>query len=145
MMETSRSEVIAIVQSIAANSVKEGLSIYQTMQLLEQRIPVEWRKTTRWRSELIARTEVLTATSYGADMGARSLAEQEGLDLQKKWLVRLDGRERPWHGDMARAGYIDVDKAFDVGGAAMQRPGDPAGGARNRCNCRCTLIRRVVE
>lgn len=144
MIDTSRNDVMAIVRRVVEQGTKEGFSSFQIMELLEASLPKQWRKMNVWRSELIARTETITALNYASDVGARSLAEEEGLVLQKKWLVRLDGRERQWHSEMKNVGYIGMNNTFTVGDAKMQRPGDPAGGARNRCNCRCTLIRKVL-
>ena len=145
MLETSKDDGIRIVNKVTADAIRRGLSIGETMDLLEAMVPKNWRKLNVWRSELIARTEVITATNYADSIGVDSIADAEGLDVRKKWLVRLDGRERPWHGDMSRVGAIDRKAEFTVGGSKMQRPGDPNGGARNRCNCRCTLIWEVVE
>lgn len=33
---------------------------------------------------------------------------------------------------------VDIDKPFDVDGAELQYPGDPADTAREVCNCRCS-------
>jgi hypothetical protein len=139
IIATSQNVAIRIVQDIVAQAIDEGLSIPNTMELLEKRIPIEWRKMAIWRSELIARTEVLTASNYGSDMGVRSINDELGLDLRKVWLATIDNRTRDAHRE-ENGKTASLNGTFTVGGKQMQRPGDPRGGAENRCNCRCTLI-----
>ena len=133
-----------IIQRIIAESLDEGLSIFETMEQLNKRVPIEWRNVSKWRSELIARTEVLTASNYGADTGGQSIADELGLQLKKVWIARIDSRTRTIPPDAAdhvvmNGQTVDRDKPFNVQGIKMMRPGDPNGGAKNRCNCRCTV------
>ena len=133
-----------IIQRIIAESLDEGLSIFETMEQLNKRVPIEWRNVSKWRSELIARTEVLTASNYGADTGGQSIADELGLQLKRVWIARIDSRTRTIPPDAAdhvvmNGQTVDRDKPFNVQGIKMMRPGDPNGGAKNRCNCRCTV------
>ena len=146
IIATSQRVAERIVQSILKQALDEGLSIPETMELLEKRIPVEWRIASKWRSELIARTEVLTASNYGAETGGNEIADELGLELNKVWISKIDSRTRtipPDQADHVVMNGVQVPRngTFDVPGtsANMRHPGDPSGGAKNRCNCRCTV------
>lgn len=131
--ETSRKEAIRIIREITQQAFDEGLGIPETKRLLNKQIPIEWRKLS-WRAELIARTEILTASNEGAYIGAKAT----GLALNKVWIARLDGRERESH--RAVNGQIKpIDDPFDVGGVSMQKPGQSGAPADEVCNCRCTI------
>lgn len=83
----------------------------------------------------IARTEVHTAASVGSDEAARAT----GLDMVKEWASTEDSRTRPTHDD-ADGQRREMDEPFEVGGAALDYPGDPKGPAREVINCRCTTL-----
>lgn len=135
--ETSRKRAVQIVRNITQQAIDEGLSIDDTMRLLERQIPIEWRKE-RWRAETIARTEVLTASNEGSFRGARAT----GLPLVKTWLARLDGRERPAH-RFANGQTVDFEQPFIVDGEQMEKPGDLRASAGNTINCRCVTTYSV--
>ena len=139
IVATSQNVAIRLVQLTTAQAIDDGLTVQQTMDMLEKRIPIEWRKTNIWRSELIARTEVLTAQNYGAAVGANTAREELGLVLDKKWVAKIDSRTREPHIE-ANGQVVQFEQRFNVNGAAMAQPGDPSGGASNRCNCRCAVV-----
>lgn len=87
------------------------------------------------RSTTIARTEVVASSNYASIQAAQS----SGLTLTKVWLATEDSRTRPAHA-AADGQEVGMDEAFDVGGDALQYPGDmDNGSAGNLVNCRCTL------
>jgi hypothetical protein len=131
-------QALRLVQLTVAQALDEGLSIPSTMKLLEKRIPIEWRKVSKWRSELIARTEVLTASNKGVMMGADSMESELGIVSLKQWSAKLDSRVRADHA-AANGQKVNRNIPFMVGGRAMMQPGDPNGGASQRCNCRCAM------
>lgn len=135
--DTSIKEAIRITRNITAQAIEQGLSIEDTMRLLEREIPVEWRKQ-RFRARTIARTEVLTASNEGSFRGARAT----GLPLQKVWLARLDGRERDAH-RIANGQSVDLLDPFIVDGEPMAKPGDIRASAGNVINCRCVMTYEV--
>lgn len=139
IIATSQNVAIRLVQLTTAEAINEGLTLQEIMQRLEKRIPIEWRKTAIWRSELIARTEVLTAQNYGAALGASTAREQLGLVLNKKWVAKIDSRTREAHIDI-NGQTVQFEQKFKVGGTMMAQPGDPNGGPENRCNCRCAVV-----
>jgi hypothetical protein len=139
IIATSQNVAIRLVQLTTAEAINEGLPLQEIMQRLEKRIPIEWRKTAIWRSELIARTEVLTAQNYGAALGANTAREELGLVLNKKWVAKIDSRTREAHIDI-NGQTVQFEQKFKVGGTMMAQPGDPNGGPENRCNCRCAVV-----
>jgi SPP1 gp7 family putative phage head morphogenesis protein len=101
-------------------------------------------KLSPWRAATIARTETHQAALFAQAETARTSAEEYGLKLEKVWLATLDSRTRDAHAAM-NGKAVPIDQKFNVGGVLMDRPGDPAGGAANVVNCRCTLIHREVQ
>lgn len=91
-------------------------------------------KGARRRALLIARTETTRAASAGHEAGAQSTS----LKLNKIWITTADSRTRESHRLMIRSKPVPKDGHFIVNGKHMKFPGDPAGGASEVCNCRCT-------
>lgn len=81
---------------------------------------------------------------FASDQTARSLAGDVGVQLEKAWVFVSDERTREDHAAMDSGDYIPLDEDFDVGGEAMEYPGDPSGSAENVINCRCSVVRRVA-
>lgn len=96
------------------------------------------------RALLIARTELTHVNGVSSQFGAEYSETISGVQLEKGWSARIDGRERPEHAT-ANNQFVLLRKDFVVGGLPMSYPGDPKGGALNCCNCRCTLIYRVAK
>lgn len=92
------------------------------------------------RAIMIARTEIVSASNYGAQQGALAT----GLELEKKWVTTLDGRQRDSHND-CHAQVRDMDKPYDVGGYPARFPGDPKLPAKERIKCRCAEKHNVKE
>lgn len=99
-------------------------------------------KFTGYRAAMIARTETHNAANFATMESAKEASTDLGIQLQKFWVPVSDARTRDNHASMASHEGIDLDQRFNVGGAMMERPGDPAGGASNVINCRCTLVMR---
>lgn len=129
---TQRARAIQIIQEITDEAIAEGLSIPDTMSKLERQIPQQWRKQ-KWISERIARTEVLKA----ANEGNFRMAKASGVANYKRWITRIDGRERAEHRAANRQSR-PIDVPFDVGGEQLMKPGEGSGA--NAINCRCAVI-----
>jgi Uncharacterized protein, homolog of phage Mu protein gp30 len=132
IIETQRGRAIQIIQEITDEAIAEGLSIPDTMAKLKRQIPQQWRKQ-KWIAERIARTEVLKA----ANEGNFRMAKASGVANYKRWITRLDGRERPSHRAAHRQSR-PIDEPFDVGDEQIMKPGE--GGGSNAINCRCAVI-----
>jgi hypothetical protein len=107
----------------------------QKIESLASRIQRVFSEASDYRASMIARTEVISAYNGASDMVANSLpADVVG---GKEWIATRDGRERGEHGG-ADGQIVGTGEAFDVGGEALDYPGDPNGSAGNTINCRCT-------
>ena len=88
-----------------------------------------------WRLELIARTETMRASNYGATALYRNWGVSE-----REWLATIgDGRTRDTHLE-AHGQVRGIDEPFVVGGAEMMQPGDVNAPLSEVANCRCTTI-----
>lgn len=92
-------------------------------------------KGAQRRALLIARTETTRAASTGHEAGAQSTS----LKLNKIWIATTDARTRDSHRRMIGSKPVPKDGYFLINGLHMKYPGDPAGGASQCVNCRCTV------
>lgn len=90
---------------------------------------------SEFRSDTIARTEVMMAYNHGDNDTARHLGEYG--PVEKQWLATMDARTRPSHSD-ADGQTVPFDTDFTVGGVSMPFPGE--GPAEETVNCRCTTL-----
>jgi nicotinamide mononucleotide adenylyltransferase len=97
------------------------------------------KKMSPVRARMIARTEIGNAANYATLEQAKAYEIELGLKMKKKWIAALDERTRPDHRAMISHPSIPLNELFSVGLTKMSRPNDPAGGAKQVCNCRCTL------
>lgn len=124
--ETTR----AWVRSAVGEALAEGYSIPDAAKLIRS----GWKRLTRKRAVLIARTEIISASNHGSLIGAVST----GLQLEKEWLATRDARTRDQH-IAANGQRTDLQGVFIVGGESMRYPGDPRGSASNTVQCRCAI------
>lgn len=123
-----------------AEGYELGLSNTEMAKLIYQSTLGEIGRT---RARLITRTETTTAANQGKLIGAESWADETGVRLYKKWICRIDGRERAWHRQEDFDKPIPKGEQFEVGTGKggtelMTMPGDIKASGSNRCNCRCT-------
>ena len=85
--------------------------------------------------ERIART-TMTAANGAGDVTAW---EQSGVVERREWLAALDDRTRDDHRE-AHGQERDLDEPFDVGGEALDFPGDPSASPEQIVNCRCSQV-----
>jgi hypothetical protein len=114
----------------ARTAYAEGLSIPNAAAAIMESVAA-----TEVRATMIART-MLVGAANGASLAAVRMA---GAASTKTWLSTSDGRTRPDHIE-ANGQTVPIDKPFQIGGYAMQYPGDPSGPPDETCNCRCTLV-----
>lgn len=96
-------------------------------------------QTTANHAMTIARTETHRCQNKGS-MDSAEVAQEQGVKFKKVWVSTLDGNTRDSHQSLDGE-KRDLDEAFSNG---LQYPGDPAGGAAEVINCRCTTIQEVV-
>jgi uncharacterized protein with gpF-like domain len=116
---------------IIQRAFDEGMGIDEAKRLINKQFP----QYSIARSEIIARTEIVSASNLGSISSARAT----GLTLNKVWLATRDNRTRDDHAaaDMQKVG---INEMFNVGGENLEFPGDPFGSPGNVINCRCTLF-----
>lgn len=99
------------------------------------------KKLLAWRAETWARTSALDAARQGQVTAWRAAIARGVVagPLVKRWVTRLDGRERPGHAE-ANGQTVDFDGTFfDPSiNASVEIPGQGA------YNCRCALVVRPL-
>lgn len=91
-----------------------------------------------YRAQLIARTEG-HRVQVQATMDACTKAREKGADVVKQWDATLDRRTRKSH-QKVDGEIRELDEPFSNG---LMFPGDPNGGAKEVCNCRCGMLQRA--
>ena len=118
-------------------SLSEGVQAGEGIPALQARVGQVMDEARSWRTEAIARTEVVGASNLGALEGAR----QSGVVSTKTWLAALDDRTRDWH-VAAHNQVVPLDADFVVGGERGPSP-HALPSAANVVNCRCTMTFEV--
>ncbi len=109
-----------------------GLAEGEGIPQLRKRVEKVFGFADKYRSERIARTEIIGANNFGAFEGYR----QSGVVEMKEWLSTQDARVRDSHAaiDGERVGLHEV---FSNG---LMYPGDMSGPPDEVINCRCTIL-----
>lgn len=100
------------------------------------------------RSETIARTEGVRATSQAREESMAQMIEQTGIDprrLIRVWQPTRDNRTRDWHSSMSGQKRPYGQTFTDGLGNALLYPGDPSAPPATTINCRCALTFSVLE
>ena len=129
-----------IINGILEHTVELGLGAYETATMIKKGLIDEGIKYNQWRALRIARTEIMTASNAGSFEGAKSSGEA----LEKYWIATYDSRTRDTHKVIEAQNPKMMNEAFHVGAWEMQYPLDPAGGAEEICNCRCSIAFNVI-
>lgn len=121
------------------DGVRQGYSVSTIVRMMLQ------HPFPKNRANVIARTEVQSATNFGAVEGAK----KTGIPYRKVWISSLSDRTRRIPRDQFDHLTMDgvtvgQDEAFAIpmktGGVEMLlQPGDKAGSAANVIQCRCTV------
>lgn len=124
------------VRVVLVESFADGGGEASTVKLIRERIG---RKLSATNAARIARTEMHTASTIGADEAARST----GLEMVKEWASAEDGRTRLSHAE-ADGQEVALDDPFEVGSSRLMVPGDPSGPAKEIINCRCAVLHHPI-
>ena len=132
------------IKDINATSLKKIQSAFQTalqnnegFRGAEKRL-IKEVGMSKTRARMIARTESLMVTNAAKYTQSEILP----IEMEKTWLHDHPKMPRDWH--IALNGKtIDLDKKFNADGTMMKHPGDPAGGAGNNINCKCTMLTKA--
>lgn len=130
--ETTRANVMRTIRA----SYREGLSIPDTAKAIQAGM----REAAPARARMIARTELAGAVNGGSLAATQIVSGVTGDVYYKQWLT-APGAVNPRHEeyDGLDGQTVALDDNFDVGGAALDFPGDPGGEPGETINCRCTL------
>ena len=111
--------------------IDAGLLGGETIDEIAGRVKDVFDSASRYRAQLIARTETVGASNQGTLMAYKAA----GIPLKKKWLTAQDERVRDSHVRAGRLAAIPLDQPFvfagEEGEVRMNAPGDP-GGERRR-------------
>lgn len=131
-------------KDLIAKVIRDGLAQNKTKVEIARDIKkITNGEITRMRAARIARTE----TTFINSEATKVLSDVIPYQQNKRWLPRLDGREREAHGAMQGQKPILKNELFNVGGQLMEYPADSKHGATasNIVNCRCAVHYGIVE
>ena len=139
----SRQLILAGITTRMANRIsrliEKGRADNLTLPQIAKLVSDTYLPISRSRAALIARTETHNAASFANHSYHKTVEEDLGLKMLKKWVSTSDGRTRPAHAS-ANGQVVDMNEDFTVGGMPMGYAGDPKGGVANVINCRCVII-----
>lgn len=127
-------------------AIREGRALTESQ--IQKMVQGYTRKYVRFRSEVIARDQALSALTRG---------QQEALDqaisgghvrdenIIKDWITARDDRVRNAHRliPSMNPGGVQRNEAFNTPLGRMRYPRDPQGTAANTIQCRCTMNIRI--
>jgi SPP1 gp7 family putative phage head morphogenesis protein len=119
--------------SAIADQLAKGQTAGETLDALAARVQGVFETASTSRARMIARTEVVSA----ANGASHEAALQSGVVSTKTWFAVSDNRTRDDHVE-ADGQTVDLEDQFDIGGEALDYPGDPAADPAQTVNCRCT-------
>ena len=139
----SRQLILAGITTRMANRIsrliEKGRADNLTLPQIAKLVSDNYLPISRSRAALIARTETHNAASFANHSYHKTVEQDLGLKMLKKWVSTSDARTRPAHAS-ANGQIVDMNEDFTVGGMPMGYAGDSKGGAANVINCRCVII-----
>ena len=102
----------------------------------------QFNQYSQWQAERLVRTEATAAANFAQAQAAQTIFPPE--QMQKEWIASFDDRTRDTHSE-ADGQIVMANNTFLVGGQPMMFPGDPAGGAAETINCRCSVAYFPIE
>lgn len=128
-----KKELQGVLKRLMTDPDFQSLNERQAQRILRN----QFTGYSRNQAMRLVRTESTTAANYAATQTANDLFGSDGYE--KEWLTAIDGRERPAHRE-ANGQRVAADQPFYVGGEYLRFPSDPSASAKNRINCRCTIL-----
>lgn len=119
------------IRDLVIRGEQEGAGVEAIARAIRQNTP----QMSRLRSHVIARTE----THMAAGWANQTAAEESGIELVKEWCSSADDRTRETHME-ADGQRVPLAMSFNVGGYALEFPGDPNGPADQVILCRCQSL-----
>lgn len=122
-------EINTTTEEALRKTLEEGVKAGEAIADIEKRIADVFDIARGSRTQMIARTEVISASNKGAFEAYRQSRVVKGVE----WISSRDERVRDLHDIDGEV--VDLDARFSNG---LKFPGDPDGSAENVINCRCT-------
>jgi hypothetical protein len=135
---TARKTLIEITQRLMRNPEFMTLGAVERGRILRN----QFNKYSQWQAERVVRTEATAAANFAQTQAAQTIFPSE--QMQKEWIASFDDRTRDTHSE-ADGQIVMANNTFLVGGQPMMFPGDPAGGAAECINCRCSVAYFPIE
>lgn len=135
---TAKKTLINITQRLMQDSEFMVLGAIERGRILRN----QFKRYSQYQSERLVRTEATAAANFAQTEAAQTIFPKD--QLQKEWIASFDDRTRDTH-SAADGQIVMADQFFIVGGQQMMFPGDPAGGAAEVINCRCSVAYIPVE
>ena len=142
----SRAVYLEAVRDAVQTATNEGLGVEATQRRIRKLVNGKLKGDINiWRARRIAQTEVRRAGNYATFESFKEM-EAEGDKLVKVWNVN-PGAKNPRHSTYSGLDrqQRDMNKPFDVGGVALDYPGDPAGPGSETINCRCFMTAKMID
>jgi uncharacterized protein with gpF-like domain len=124
VLDTTKSKIKGLIDKLRAED--------STMDQIARAIKGKFDDFSRYRSFMIARTEIVGASNYASITSAR----QTGIVKKKKWVSSRDDRVRESHEDV-HGESVELEEKFSNG---LEFPGDyEAGKPSETIHCRCAI------
>ena len=136
---TAKKTLIDITQKLLRDPEFMVLGSVEKGRILKS----QFNKYSQYQSERLVRTEATNAANFATMESATTIFP--GAQMMKEWIASFDDRVRDTHSEAGSENPIPANDAFIVGGQPMMFPGDPAGGAAECINCRCSVAYFPIE
>lgn len=133
--KSSRDTTVNRISKVIENGLAKGLSVDKVSDGIVQYMKDE----ARWRANMIARTETLSAFSVGSNATMKRASEVIP-GMKKMWVTAMDERVREDHQAM-EGQTVNADEDFKLpDGSAGYGPRSPGLSAGQSINCRCVSL-----
>jgi len=129
-------EVNKTTEDALREALKLGIQEGDTIDEISKRVADIFDMAEDYRSERIARTEVVSS----ANRGAIAAYEESGVVKGLEWITARDSDVRDSH--QIDGEIVNLGEAFSNG---LLYPGDPSGAAEEVINCRCSATPVLKE
>lgn len=140
IINTTQKQAVRIIRAATQAGWDAGEGQRQVGERIMRAMTEEAGVLSRWRANVIARTETHTAAQAAGYEAEASL----GLDLRKQWVASFDERTRESHAQ-ANGQTVGHSDFYDVGGSPALYPGDMSLPPEEVINCRCVSVAVVEE
>lgn len=133
--KSSRDTTVGRISKVIESGLEKGLSVDRVADGIQQYMKDE----ARWRANMIARTETLSAFSIGSNATMKRASEVIP-NMKKMWVTAMDERVREDHQAMEGV-TVDADEDFKLpDGSKGYGPRSPGLSAKQSINCRCVTL-----